>query len=266
MKNKFKKLLSIIMIVCLIFGAAPAEKANAAVKLNTTQSMVGVGRNLTIKISGADSVKWSVSNGHIKIVHKTDSYARIKGVSAGISYLKAKTKGKTYKCKIIVDNWPKPDGSRANPYDAFNPFTSNIYYFGEKLGKFKIQLLDYKDGENAKEYMDSLRKKDDDFYYKVNKKQEFICMKFKIEYISGDDEVFLGNIINEFLNSDAKKSVKRSVVIDELPGNTENMEQISVLPGESVTCMSISVVKKGNTPITYRLETEPENYSLFIVP
>ncbi len=167
MKNKFKKLLSIIMIACLILCVVPAEKADAAVKLSTTQSMVGVGRNLTIKIAGADSVKWSVTNGHIKITHKTDSYARIKGVSAGTSYLKAKTNGKTYKCKIIVDNWPKSDGSRANPYDAFNPFTSNIYYFGQKLGKFKIQLLDYKDGENAQEYMDALRKKDEDLYYDV---------------------------------------------------------------------------------------------------
>ncbi len=91
-------------------------------------------------------------------------------------------------------------------------------------------------------------------------------MKFKIKYISGDEEAFLGDIINGFFNFDAKKSVKRSVVIDELPGNSENIEQIRVLPGASVTCMSISIVKRGNTPITYNIETGPDNYSLFIVP
>ncbi len=265
MKNKLKRLLVAAIALCIIIGISPVIQTQAAVKLSATQSVVGVGRNLTIKIIEADSAKWSVSNGHIKIMYKTDSYVRIKGVSSGISYLKAKVNGKMHKCKISVDKWPKPDGSRANPYDAFNSYTSNVYYFGKMIGKFKIKLLDYKDGEDAQEYMDALRKKDNDFYYKANRNQEFVCMKFKIKYISGDDEVFLGNIINRVLNFDAKKSVRRSVVIDELPGNIKNMEQISAAPGESVTCMSISIVKKGNTPITYNIETESGTRDLFII-
>ena len=266
MKSKTKKLLSLVIMMCVILVSIAPVQTQAAVKLNVSNATISTGRNLTVKIIGTNTAKWTVSNSHIKIAYQTGTYARIKGVSVGTSYLKANVNGKTYKCKITVDSWPKPDGSRANPYDAFNPYTSDIYYFGQRLGKFKIQLLDYRDGEDAQSYMDALNRKDEDFNCKIKKNQEFVCMKFRIKYVSGNDEVFLGNLINGFYNSDANKSVTRSVVIDELPGNTENMEQLSILPGANVTCMSISVIKKGNAPVTYDLETKNNNYPLFIIP
>lgn len=100
MKNK--RVVSLLMAVILMITLLPVTPVNAKVKLNTTSRELEVGKTAIISISGAKSVKWSVNNNHIRIVNKSNSYAKIKGISKGISFLKAKVGKKMYKCKITV--------------------------------------------------------------------------------------------------------------------------------------------------------------------
>lgn len=101
MKN-IKKLLSIMIIALLVVTSVPVQ-ADAAVKISATKKTLTVGKSATIKIMGAKKpVKWSVSNGHIRITGRSNSYAVIKAVSKGTSTLKAKCGKKTYKCKVSV--------------------------------------------------------------------------------------------------------------------------------------------------------------------
>ena len=110
MRNK--RISSLFIITALFFSLLPAIPINAKVKLNSTNKTLYVGKTTTIKINGTKkSVKWSVSNSHIRITKQTKTYTKIKGMSKGTSYLKAKVGSKTYKCKVVVKNIaekPKP--------------------------------------------------------------------------------------------------------------------------------------------------------------
>lgn len=72
-------------------------------KFSPSKKSIKVGDSTTIKILNAKGkVKWSVSNGIIRIVKSTNRYAKIEGRKAGTAYLNAKVDGKTYKCKVTV--------------------------------------------------------------------------------------------------------------------------------------------------------------------
>ena len=102
--KKSKKLLSLVVVFALIIFCFVPIKADAkkTVKLSATSKTVEVGKTVKITISGASSVKWSVSNNLIKIEKSTKKYAKLKGVSVGTGYLKAKVGSKLFKCKITV--------------------------------------------------------------------------------------------------------------------------------------------------------------------
>ena len=100
MKNK--KITSLILVFALMLSLFPSVSASAKAKLSATSKTLTVGKTATIKITGSKSAKWYVSNGKIRIVKSTKTYAKIKAVSKGTSYLKAKVGNKTYKCKITI--------------------------------------------------------------------------------------------------------------------------------------------------------------------
>lgn len=84
--------------------------ASAKVKLNLKSKALIVGKTATVKISGAKkTVKWSVSNSHIRITKKTKTYAKVKALSKGTSYLNAKVGNKIYKCKFSVKDIKETD-------------------------------------------------------------------------------------------------------------------------------------------------------------
>ena len=100
MKNK--KITSLILVFAIMLSLFPSVSASAKAKLSATSKTLTVGKTATIKITGSKSAKWYVSNGKIRIVKSTKTYAKIKAVSKGTSYLKAKIGNKTYKCKITI--------------------------------------------------------------------------------------------------------------------------------------------------------------------
>lgn len=102
MKNR--KNVSLILVLALLLSIIPNNIANSAnIKLSEKTKTITVGESAKIKISGVEkTVKWSVSNKHIKITKKAKTYAAIKAVSKGTAQLIAKTNGKSYKCKFTV--------------------------------------------------------------------------------------------------------------------------------------------------------------------
>ncbi len=180
MKNKFKRLLSIIIIVCLILGVVPAERALAA----------------------------------------------------------------------------KPNGSKENPYSAYKSRTIDVYGI-RYLGKFKIKLLDCKSGKDALKYL-----KENGVSKKPGNSKEYVYLKFKIRYLSGDEEIYADSVINDywgFFDSKSKKQIKgKSISVDD---GTKDVSDVLLHPGDSAICSKALMIKSGNTPITYRISAGyDENY------
>lgn len=159
----------LIMLCALLL--LPIE-ANAAskVKLSATKKTMYVGKTTKITLkNNKKKVKWSVSNGKVKIVKSTKQYVKIKAVKKGTVTLKAKVGKKTYKCKITVKKnltvkqaedklrkWIAKNGQESSGamlfYDhmegdnyVFHYFcdmgthtaTINWYYVNKKTGKIK---------------------------------------------------------------------------------------------------------------------------------
>lgn len=99
---KKKSFISLVLVVAMALAAFPSDLASAKVKLNATSKKITIGKTATIKISGAKSVKWSVSNNKIKIVKRAKTSAKVKAISKGTAYLNAKINNKTYKCKFVI--------------------------------------------------------------------------------------------------------------------------------------------------------------------
>lgn len=132
MNNRRK--LSTIMVFALVLSVLPAITASAKVKISETSKTITVGKTATIKITGTKkAVKWSVNNGNIRITQKTNKYAKVIAEKKGTSVLKAKTNGKTYKCKIEVNE------SKSIKEDI--PSAENISYKLLDTGRGVIAIL-----------------------------------------------------------------------------------------------------------------------------
>lgn len=254
--RKTKKLLTLAAIILSLLVLFPTS-VNAAgkTKLNATKKTVNVGDSCTVKLlNNKKKVKWSVSNKNIRIVSKSNKQAKIKGVKKGTSYLKAKVGSKTYKCKVTVkEKKIKGDGTRENPYSAYDWNTVNLCLNdGSKAGKFKIKLLDYKDGKEAKKFI-----KKADKYDEIKNSEECVYMEFSIKYISGKEEINLISLL--YMDGDIYNSKSNQHMwIKQLYGYKSDLDWLSstsLYPGGSTKCYEAFTLKKGNTPITYRIPT-----------
>lgn len=75
------------------------------VKLSDTKKSIKKGESFTVtlKNAGSKSAKWSVkSKSILKLTRKGRNKYQVTGKKAGTSYVYAKLKGKTYKCKVTV--------------------------------------------------------------------------------------------------------------------------------------------------------------------
>ena len=142
-------------------------------------------------------------------------------------------------------------GSREKPLSAYNAYTTDIYNYSDYLGKFTIQLLDYKDGQEAYNYVHT------GYEEPLKASQEYIYVKFKIDYISGKKEVSATDVVNhysDFYNSKANYQLENESWTFGFEDVTD-MVDVSLYPGGSAVCSKAIVIRSGNTPITYRLQT-----------
>ncbi len=98
-----KKLLSIIISVIMVCMLCVVPTSAASVKLNKKKANIPIGYTVTLKLSGAENVKWSSEDKTVAKVKSTkENTAKILGVKTGTTYIYAKADGKTYKCKVTV--------------------------------------------------------------------------------------------------------------------------------------------------------------------
>lgn len=121
-KKRILKTIAILLVATLLLPSNAYAKKK--VKLSNTKKTVTVGKTATIKLlNNSKSVKWSTTNGKIKIIKKTKKYAKIKGVKKGASYIKAKVGKKIYKCKVTVKNANNTKTTEKNTLSYISDFS-----------------------------------------------------------------------------------------------------------------------------------------------
>ena len=97
------KKVRIILVLMVILLLPLDVQAASKVKLSSSNKTVQVGKTVKISVkNNKKKVKWSVSNGKIKIVKKTNKYVKVKAVKEGTAVLRAKIGKRTYKCNFTV--------------------------------------------------------------------------------------------------------------------------------------------------------------------
>ena len=91
---------SLLLAAVVFFAPAFAKKAQARVKLNKTSLVMKEGDTYQLKVTGTKKkVTWKSTNKKAAAVSKK---GLVTAVKAGKATIKAKTGGKTYKCKVVV--------------------------------------------------------------------------------------------------------------------------------------------------------------------
>lgn len=100
MNNFLKKLSFLPMVVCIILLLLPLSDVYAAPKMNKTSVSVNIGKTTQLKVKGSSKTfKWSSANKKIATV---DSKGKVTGVSAGSTYIYAKSGNTKLKCLVKV--------------------------------------------------------------------------------------------------------------------------------------------------------------------
>ncbi|HWT75870.1 MAG TPA: Ig-like domain-containing protein [Mobilitalea sp.] len=95
-----KKIVSFLLIITLLYAVVPATDVYAAIKLITKLTM-DEGKTYTLKLTGTNkTVTWSSSN---KKVASVSNKGKVTAINSGNATITAKVSGKSYKCKITVN-------------------------------------------------------------------------------------------------------------------------------------------------------------------
>lgn len=148
----------------------------------------------------------------------------------------------------------KADGSKERPYSAYKSHVVDIYG-ARYYGKAKIKLIDYKDGNKALKYLKKYGVKK-----KTKSSKEYVYLKFKVEYIYGDELILPDLIVTPYSSlfdseSGNQLEVKEVKCKDGIP----DLIEASMYPGEIVICKQAILIDSGNTPITYMVYGYDDN-------
>lgn len=246
MKNIKKTIITLFFTIALLALSSQSVEAKGKVKISPTKKAISVGQTTTIKLkNNSKKVKWSTSNKKIKIVSKNKKQAKIKGISKGTSYLKAKVGKKTYKCKLAVK---QGNGSKKNPYSAYDAHTTDIYG-ARYYGKAKVKLIDYKDGEKAFNYL-----KKNGVNKKIRDTQEYVYLKFKINYFYGEEEILADLVINPytcFYTSNSNNQLEWVNI--KCNDGTKDANKAEMSPGDTITCKVVLLIESEEKPVTYKI-------------
>lgn len=100
MKSKSKKLLSLVIMICVILVSIAPVRTQAAVKLSETRKTLEIGQSLTLKVKGTNQkVKWSSDDTWVAEVNKT---GKVTAKNEGTATITAKVSKKALKCKVTV--------------------------------------------------------------------------------------------------------------------------------------------------------------------
>ena len=130
-KHKSTILSALMFALILAMSTVPVS---AAVKLSKTKLTLTAGKTYTLKVTGTkEKIKWSTSNKKIATV---TGNGKVKAIKKGSCYIYAKTKKKTFKCKITVN--PKPV--------LKEKYTKGMYRAGKEIPTGQYVIYVGKDG------------------------------------------------------------------------------------------------------------------------
>ena len=151
----------------------------------------------------------------------------------------------------------KGDGSRTNPYSAYNWHKVDIYNtWGEYNGTVKIKLLKYMDGEEAEEYINKNLEYEK---YKPKKYEEIIYMRFKIKCKKSTNGISCSNIIGNIYNFKKNKRINASVILSDTTDGLDNMNTTNLQKGGTSTCVFMATVKKDKSPYSFTIFDKNNN-------
>lgn len=208
-------------------------------------------QSIVLKLYGTTrKPKWASSDTSIVTVNSTGNITAKKEGVAVIYAMIGKIK---YNCRVTVKTPTPEKGSRENPYNAYEQYSTDIYDYGSFVGNFTVQLLDYKQGHEA--YNLVMQNENNTA---PTAGQEYIYMKFIIKYNSGSESVDASTVINYHGNIFNHGMTNAVTNIDwgfNYDLDVEDMTDTTLYPGGSAVCSVAILVRSGNTPVTYRLET-----------
>lgn len=218
--------------------------------LNVKSLSIRLDDTYTLKLNNTkQKVRWSSSNPSVVTVSNGVLFPK----KAGASIIYARIGNFKYSCKVTVTDI----GTRQHPISAKNEYTSNLYSGSEKLGNFTIKLLEYKSGDIANEYIKSNMMENEDFAF-PKADEEYVYFKFSFRYNSGNSPVNLfGDLFryyDNFYNSSLTMPLEYDfVAIDD--GVDDLFTLGDIYPGANVICRDSFLIKKKNSPFSYRLQT-----------
>ncbi len=120
------------------------------------------------------------------------------------------------------------------------------------MGKYKIQLLDYKDGKEAGNYIRRWP-----YNASPGSGEEYIYLRFRITPLSAakHEKVYVSNLINMssgLFDRTGTKEIRQGLL--GICPEEKSLPGVAVTGG-SLTCYYAVIIPSGNTPVTYRLET-----------
>lgn len=143
--NLKKKLLSILLLTCLIISSVPATTINAAVKLNKTQLSLYIGKSYQLKVTGTKKkVVWKSSKPSVACV---SSKGKVTAKKVGTAKITAMVASKTYICKVMVKKKVVTDYVKKITYETYDTSTSKligIFHNGNSCSvNFNVSIVFY---------------------------------------------------------------------------------------------------------------------------
>jgi hypothetical protein len=254
-----KRFLSLSLAFSLLIsvGYTAAEIKAAAIKLNKTALTLTAGSSSTLKVKGTKAkVKWTSSK---KSVATVSSSGFVNAKTSGSTTITAKVSGKKLRCTVTV-RAKNGKGTKASPKSAYCSNTFTYYEEGKKKGRFTMKLIRFESGESA-----ALLAKGNSTNPVPASNQEYIYFKFQIKYISGTQTIEAKDIFNYYYNIYGLNSTKQLTNLDWgfYFEPVDDLGQITLSPGNNVICSKAILVEKGNSPITYRIQTGKSSYTWF---
>lgn len=154
---------------------------------------------------------------------------------------------------LIPTPEPTPEpGSKEKPLSGYEEFESEVYRYEKNMGKFKIRLIDYKEGEEAYNLV-----KNNTFNEKPRETQEYIYFKFELSHLSGDVLAEAVDIINWPIclyrkGSDEPIKIEGFGVLFE---DVQSFSSTKLDAGESAICSMAFLVRKREEPVIYNILT-----------
>lgn len=102
MKSLLKTAVCMVLMIAVVIPMTAVNASAAKPKISRTSADVPIGYSVTVKVTGASSVKWSSSDESVAAVTADGASAKITGKKTGSATITAKAGSTALKCKVTV--------------------------------------------------------------------------------------------------------------------------------------------------------------------